>query len=516
MKITGDFDYIVIGSGFGGSVSACRLAEKGYSVLVLEKGRSFKAEDFPKTNWNIKKYLWLPLVKCFGFQRISWFKEVLILSGTGVGGGSLVFGNTLMTPSKYFFGNEVWSKFNDWEKTLAPYYEKAKFMLGATKNPWKHKADEILEEIADEKGVKCQEVNVGVYFSEDKTPKDPYFNGEGPLREPCVGCAGCMVGCRYNAKNTLDKNYLYFAQKNGAIIKERRFVYKVEFKENRYFIHTYKIGSYLLKDKQIFTSKGIVFSGGVLGTMKLLLAQKYHYKTLPKLSNRLGENVMTNSEMLVGITNPDLKLNEGLAISSMVNPNPRTHVEVVKYPDGSSFMKLLAFPFAKGKSLPVKLIKIGKQVFSSPLKLARLYLNCDWAKSSIIFLVMQDIESYMQLKFTKFPFHRIRFKSKHKVPAYIPEGVEVMEKFADKVSGTMQGTLMEMVLNRPATAHILGGAPMGECIESGVIDKDFKVFGYPNMHIFDGSVIPCNLGVNPSLTITTLTEYGMAQIKKAP
>jgi len=335
------FDYIVIGSGFGGSVSSLRLAEKGYTVLTIEKGKRWKTEDFPKTNWNIKKYLWLPKAGFFGFQKLNLFKHAFILSGTGVGGGSLVYANTLMYPLDGFFTNKQWGQFADWKTVLNPFYSKAAFMLGRTKFEKLNTEDNILREVAKEMGKEdsFDNVQVAVYFNDDKTSCDPYFGGEGPLRNPCTNCAGCMVGCRENAKNTLDKNYLWFAEKKGAAILPETEVWKIEYREGEYIVHTQKTGSIVSKKKQVFKAKGLVISGGVLGTVRLLLNQKLGYKTLPGLSETLGRNVRTNSETLCTATFADRKLNNGIAISSIFKPDENTSVEVVKYPDKSNLMR---------------------------------------------------------------------------------------------------------------------------------------------------------------------------------
>jgi cholesterol oxidase len=509
------FDYIVIGSGFGGATSALRLTEKGYKVAVLEKGREFKDSEFPKTNWNINKYLWAPLINCFGIQKITWFKDVLILSGTGVGGGSLVYANTLMTPPDAFYQNPIWSDRKDWKKELAPFYAKAQFMLGVTENPWRHKADEILVDVAKDLGKEdtVENVKVGVYFGDDKKEVDPYFNGHGPLRKGCTSCAGCMVGCRFNAKNTLVKNYLFFARKFGAEIFPKTYVEKIEFVEDKYYIHTYKTGSWFKAQKRIFESKGLVVSGGVLGTMDLLLRQKYQHKTLNKLSSTLGQNIRTNSEMLCGVTSKNTKLNEGVAISSIMNPDENTHVEIVKYPDGSDFMKLLTMPYTKFKEFPWRFLASIRKAIINPIKYIKMYWFSSWASHSIIFLVMQHLDSSMKMQLRGFPFKYLSLKSSdQKVPAFIQSGAEVMEKFSQKVDGIPSSCFTEILLDKPATAHILGGATMGDSSENSVVDDQFKVHGYPEFYILDGSIVPCNIGVNPSLTITALTEYAMSFI----
>lgn len=513
------FDYIVIGSGFGGSTSALRLTEKGYKVAVLEKGREFKDSEFPKTTWNIRRFLWLPLLKCFGILKITWFKDVLIVSGTGVGGGSLVYANTLLMPPDEFYKNPVWKDIKDWKTILAPFYATARKMLGVVENPFNHKADEILKEVANDMGKaeSIQNVQVGVYFNsntEDTSLKDPYFNGHGPLRSGCDLCAGCMVGCRKNAKNTLVKNYLYFARKFGAKVFAKTYVEKIEFIDDQYFVSTYQTGSWFKTNKQTFISKGIVFSGGVLGSVELLLQQKYKFKTLEKLSDHIGRNVRTNSEMLCAVTSDSTKLNKGVAISSVMNPDENTHVEIVKYPDGSGLIKFLTLPYVDFIKGPKRFFNSIMQFILHPVKFSKLYFGPGWASNTIIFLVMQHLDSSMKMSLSKIPFFKVSLKnsSNDEIPIYVESGVEVMKRYGAKVNGTLQASSSEIILKTSSTAHILGGIPMGTDASNGVVDEYFKVFNYPNMYILDGSIVPCNIGVNPSLTITSLTEYAMSHI----
>jgi len=513
-----NFDYIVIGSGFGGSVSAMRLAEKGYSVLVLEKGKRFHSHDFPKSDWNLRKFLWVPKLKWFGFQNITFFRQVSILSGVGVGGGSIVYGNTHMFPPDAFFKNPIWAHLKDWKKVLTPYYDLAKKMLGTITLTELHEEDHLLKEVAKDMGKEASfnGVNVGVYFGDTEKETDPYFKGQGPLRSGCRECAGCMVGCRYNAKNTLDKNYLYFAEKNGAQILDSTLATKIEYRNGHYFIHTKKSTAWGNKNRQVFKSKGLIISGGVLGTMNLLLRQKYLYQSLPELSDHLGENILTNSESLCGVSGADRKLNNGLAISSYFNPDDHTHIEVVKYNDDSGAMgRLATLAVGEGKGF-IRFLKWIVTSIMHPVKLLKLTFSFkNWGEKSIIFLVMQSLDNSMRMVWKRGIFGgNISIKNdKHvKVPAYIPIGQEVMNRYAKKVNGIAQNTWPEILLNMPMTAHILGGCPMGKNAGDGVVNEKFEVHNYKNMYILDGSIVPCNLGVNPSLTITALSEYAMAQI----
>lgn len=511
------YDYIVIGSGFGGSVSAMRLSEKGYSVAVLEKGKRYNTNDFPKNNWNLRKYLWMPIFKFFGFQKLTFFKDVFVLSGVGVGGGSLVYANTHMVPSDTFFNNPSWGHLNDWKTKLTPFYDLAKKMLGTIPYPKLYEEDKILKEVAEDmgRGDTFAKVNVGVYYGDTKKWKDPYFKGLGPDRKGCVECAGCMVGCRYGAKNTLDKNYLYFAQKFGAEVFAETLVTKIEFKDNLYHIHTKSSTSWFRKSVKVYKSKGLVVSGGVLGTMQLLLKQKYELKTLPNLSDLLGAQLRTNSESLCGVVAGDRKLNNGVAISTVFNPDDDTHVEIVKFPDNSGALSRLGI-LATGEGNPlVRTTKMIGNILTHPVKALRMVFTNNQPKTGVIFLVMQSLDNSMKMIWKNGLFGgkmAISNKGHGKVPAYIPQGQEVMHRYAEKVNGVPMNAVTEILFNMSTTAHILGGCPMGKNASEGVINEKFEVHGYPNMHILDGSIIQGNLGVNPSLTITALSEYAMSLI----
>jgi cholesterol oxidase len=361
-------------------------------------------------------------------------------------------------------------------------------------------------------------VNVGVYFGDTKTFTDPYFKGLGPQRKGCIECAGCMVGCRHDAKNTLDKNYLWFAQKFGATIFAETLVTKIEYLNNEYHIHTQSSTSWFKKKEKVFKSKGIVFSGGVLGTMELLLKQKYVYNSLPNLSNTLGEQIRTNSESLCGVHSEDQKLNHGIAISSVFNPDENTHVEIVKYSDGADVMGAFsAFAVGPGNSF-VRSAKYIGQILTKPHQLIKVYYRIwrkKWAKHTIIFLVMQSIDNSMKMVWKKGLFGggiSIKNEGDQRVPAYIEVGQQVMTDYAKKVNAVPANAITEVMFNMSTTAHILGGCPMGEHKNEGVINEQFQVFGYPNMYILDGSIIQGNLGVNPSLTITAISEYAMSLI----
>jgi cholesterol oxidase len=512
------YDYIIIGSGFGGSVSALRLAEKGYSVLVIEQGKRFSPSDFPRSNWNLFKYLWIPPLRFFGFQKLSFYTTASILSGTGVGGGSLVYANTLYMPPDGFFANNSWCLFGDWKKTLEPFYHRAAFMLGRTNYNRLNIEDQILKEVSLDMnaGNSFETVNVAVNLSVYEGEKDPYFNGLGPPRKSCIECGGCMVGCRENAKNTLDRNYLWFAEKLGAEIIPETKAEKISYSDNIYSVETRSITSLFLSGKKTFSSRNIVIAAGALGTLKLLLKQKFKFKTLPLLSDRLGFELRTNAETLCAVSGAIEKLNNGLAITSVFSPDPLTHVEIVKYPDKSNAMKwFFGLSVAGAETTLSRSWMLFIKSVTHPKQFLKTVFNFKWSTNMVIFLVMQTTDNAMKMVWKKTLFGgkmKIDNRGQRKVPAYIPIGQEVMERYARKVSGIPQNILLEVFFNRPTTAHILGGCPMSDNAENGVVDKNLRVHGYPGMYIADGSVIQGNIGVNPSFTIAAMAEYCMSNI----
>ena len=513
-----DYDFIVIGSGFGGSVSALRLVEKGYSVLVIEKGKEYKSDDFPKSNWNLKRWLWLPSLRFFGFFKITFFKHVGILSGVGVGGGSLVYANTLPIPKDEFFNSGSWSNIADWKTELMPYYERAKKMLGVAKNPRAEYGDEALRILAKkmDRENDFELTDVGVFFGEPKKiVPDPYFGGDGPDRAGCHFCGACMIGCRHNAKNSLDKNYLYLARKQSAKIISESEVYDVKpiitKRKDIGYVVRWRSSTKLKRRKGNLRTRGVVFAGGVLGTVPLLL--KLKTTNLPELSDVLGRGVRTNSESLLGVTAPQKEkvFSDGVAISSIFHTDEHSHLEPVRYPSGSGFWRLQIVPLLEGKNAFIRALKVVYELVRHPLKWSKLYFVRNWAQKTQILLFMQTINS--TLKFEK-GFFRMRSKldTGEAPTAFMPQSRVLAREYAEIVGGTPGALLSETVLGIPTTAHILGGALMGESADNGVIDKYNRVFGYENMYICDGSAVSANPGVNPSLTITAITEHAMEHI----
>ncbi|MCB9207983.1 MAG: GMC family oxidoreductase [Ignavibacteriales bacterium] len=508
------YDYVIIGSGFGGSVSALRLSEKGYKVLVIEKGKKFNSEDFPKSNWNVKKWLWIPILRFFGFFKITFYRHVGILSGVGFGGGSLVYANTLPIPKKEFFESASWNHLANWEEELKPFYKTAKQMLGAAFNPKLEFGENSLKQLAHQNNDddKFESTEVAIFFGErNLVVPDPYFNGEGPDRSGCNFCGGCMVGCRYNAKNTLDKNYLYLAEKIGAEFLIESEVYDVWQNNKNNYTVKWKSSTKLFKNKGEIKCKGVIFAGGVLGTIPLLI--KLKQKSLPKLSDKVGNNIRTNSESLLGITSTDKEkdFSKGIAIGSIYHTDKYSHIETVRYPSGSGFWRTQMMPMLDGNNWLERLLKVFMELVSHPIKWFKVYFVKDWAKQTQILLFMQTLNSTLS-------FRQGLFRMKTKVEkgtaptAFIPEARKLVRDYSKIVDGTPVALASETLLGIPTTAHILGGAVMGKDIIEGVIDKNNKIFGYENLFVCDGSAISANPGVNPSLTITAIAERAMSKI----
>jgi cholesterol oxidase len=514
-----DWDYVIVGSGFGGSVCGLRLTEKGYRVLMLEKGRRFRAEDFPRSNWNLRRWLWLPALGCRGIFKMTFLRHVTVLSGVGVGGGSLVYANTLPTPEDDFFAAPSWGHLADWKRELEPHYATALRMLGVTQYPHETYSDKVLRDVAGDIGRADQfrSTRVAVYFGEPgKTAPDPYFGGEGPDRTGCIECGACMTGCRHNAKNTLDKNYLYLAEKRGL---------KIEADTEVIWVSTLEGGGYRVdavtgrgsfgKRKRSFTAHKVIFSGGVLGTLPLLLKLKASRRGLPRLSERLGSFVRTNSESLIGVTTrADRDLSEGIAITSILHTDEHSHVEPVRYAKGSGFFRLLMSPHVTGENAPLRLLRALMKLLRHPLRFLRAYFVDDWAKRTMILLFMRTLEGHLRLRLSAFGLTTALAEGPAPTAA-IPEATALARRVEEKIDGFAESLISETVLGTPTTAHILGGACMGASAGEGVIDDKHRVFGYEGLQVIDGSAISANPGVNPALTITALAERAMSFVPSA-
>jgi cholesterol oxidase len=516
-----DFDFLVVGSGFGGSVSTLRLSEKGYNVAVLEKGKRWQQEDFPKTNWNFRKYMWLPQLGCYGYQMLTQLKHVLIFHGGGVGGGSLVYANQLLVPPDEVFERPEWG-LADCKARMMPHYQRAREMLGANPSPQIGIADKYLREVGIEsRGKDTFHINdVGIFFGKpEQTVADPYFGGRGPDRTGCTFCGSCMVGCPVGAKNTLDKNYLYLAEGLGAQIIPETEVTGVRPWNDGYEVFTRK-STGLLHPGKTYRSKGVIFSGGVLGSVKLLM--KCRQKgLLPNLSDQLGNYVRTNSEALLGVksSDKDTDWNDQIAITSGIYADDTTHVEMVRYNKGSDvLLNLLTLMTDGGGKIPRTLNFFGN-IAKHPIQFVQLLWPLGKASTTTVVLVMQTDENYLKLDY-KPRWWRLGGLSlnstvpagMNRAPSYIPIANEITRRMARKMNGTPLSAWPEAAFNASTTAHILGGCCMGESPENGVVGFNGEVFGYPNLFVADGSIVSTNLGVNPSLTITALSEYIMSQI----
>jgi cholesterol oxidase len=524
------FDYVVVGSGFGGSVSALRLAEKGYHVLVVEKGKRFRDKDFATTNWKVWKYLWIPIARCFGILQLGFFRNVVVLHGAGVGGGSLGYAMVLEQPGDELYEAPPWRGLADWKSIMAPHYATAKRMLGLAENPREWPGDAILREIAEEmgRGATFRRTSVGAFFGEPGVEvPDPYFGGEGPARSGCRHCGACMVGCRYNAKNTLVKNYLYLAEKRGARVLAENEVTDVRpLPPNqpdgaRYEVIYRSATAWFRKPERFVRARNVVFSAGVMGTLRLLFRCRDITGSLPDVSPRLGDYVRTNDEALLGIISRDDKSNysEGVAITSIFHPDDVTHVEPVRYPDGSSLMRFLAGPLIEASSnTGARLLKVLQQAVSHPLDFLRLMVIPGWARRATILLVMRNVDTHMHVRLGRslLTLFRRNLISQLSRDEYIPPesriGHQITRAFAEKSNGVTAGSISEALLDVPMTAHILGGCTFGRSAEDGVIDLQCQMHNYPGLFVIDNSIIPANPGVNPSLTTTALAEYAMSHI----
>jgi len=514
-----DCDWVIVGSGFGGSVSALRLAEKGYRVRVVEKGKRLGSENFPATNWDLRRWMWWPAIGCFGPFSLTIFRHLTVLSGVGVGGGSLVYANALPVPTRDFFTAPSWRHLADWEGELGPHYRTALTMLGAVPSPRLEAGDLALRQLARELGRedRFQVTDVSVYFgTPGETVADPYFGGRGPTRTGCVFCGGCMTGCRHNAKNTLDKNYLHLAERLGAVIQPESEVVEVRPLGASDGGDGYAVRWAPSIDRRrpggSVTCRGIVFAAGVLGTVKLLLRLKR--SSLPRLSDRVGRGVRTNSESLVCVTAPDRRavFSDGIAIGSILRTDAHSHLEPVRYAAGSGAWRLLMAPMIHGRTAPRRLAGLAGSWLRHPIRNLKVACVDDWAKRTQILLFMQTLDSTLQLTLDDDRMTS-RLEAGAAPSAFIPEARALAERYATLVGGVPTVAVMETVLGIPSTAHILGGAVMGVDADEGVIDRDNRLFGYRHLYVCDGSMISANPGVNPALTITALAERAMSKVE---
>ena len=522
-----DHDFVVIGSGFGGSVAALRLVEKGYDVRLLEKGRDWRATDFPRTNWNLRRWIWAPALGLRGFFKMTFFRHVTVLSGVGVGGGSLVYAATLPVPKQGFFESPAWAHLGRWESELEPHYRTAERMLGATTTRFVTRSDRLLEQVAAERGTPdaWQPARVGIHFGEpgERAP-DPYFGGEGPERIGCTGCGACMTGCRHGAKNTLDMNYLHLARRRGLRLDAETEVTAVRpLPGGGYRVEARRGAGPLFRTRVTFTAQNVVFAGGVMGSVDLLLRMKRDPRGLPSLSDRLGERVRTNSEALIGVTTsrPTDDFSQGVAIGSMLQINESAHGEVVRYGAGSGAFRLLLSPHVHGSAPgPVRILQAALTYLRRPLRMLRTHLARDWARQTIIVLFMRTAEGALRLRLRRglLSWFRPTLASDlldgHAPTARIPEASDLADEIAAKVDGQTCSLLQETILGIPTTAHILGGCPMGATPAEGVIDAEHRVHGYAGLWVIDGSAVSANPGVNPSLTITALAERAMSLVPR--
>ncbi|MFL6120672.1 FAD-dependent oxidoreductase [Actinophytocola sp.] len=507
-----DYDVVVVGSGFGGSVAALRLTEKGYRVAVVEAGRRFADDEFARTSWDLRRYLWAPLLGCFGIQRIHLLKDVMVLAGSGVGGGSLVYANTLYRPLKQFYADRQWAHITDWEAELAPHYDQASRMFGVVENPTVTPSDEVMQKVAAEMGVadSFHPTPVGVFFGmPGTTVPDPFFGGVGPARTGCTECGACMTGCRVGAKNTLVKNYLYLAEQNGAKVIPLTTVTAVRPRSRGFAVDLRRTGR---RATATITAGQVVLAAGTWGTQQLLHRMK-DQGVLPRLSSRLGELTRTNSEAIIGAArtsvDPARDFSRGVAITSSIHPNETTHIEPVRYGKGSNAMGLLQTIATDGAASVPRWLQAVRFLAKHPLESARMLRLHRWSERTVILLVMQSLDNSITTYTRKGLFGRRKVTSKQghgePNPSFIPAGHEANLLAAKHIDGMAGGSWPE-IFNIPLTAHFIGGCPIGATADEGVIDPYHRVHGYPGLSIVDGSAISANLGVNPSLTITAQAE----------
>ena len=531
-----DFDYIVVGSGFGGSVTALRLMEKGYRVAVMEMGRRWTAETLPKTSWEMHRWFWRPGIALRGFFNMRFFRHVTIMHGCAVGGGSITYACTMLRPPDKVWDSGSWKGLDDWKSVMPRHYDEASRMLGVTTNKILGPADKLLRKVAESVGVgdTFYRTSVAIFQAPEGvqggvTMPDPYFGGEGPDRTTCEGCGGCMMGCRHGAKNTLDMNYLYLAEKRGCqVFAETRVTDIVPLDGANdgtlgYRVSTERSTAFFAKNRKTFTCRGVVVAASALGSMELLFKLK-DKKSLPNLSDNIGRYVRTNSESLIGVRVPDTNddLSKGVAIGSGIYIDEHTHIEAVLYPKGSDSMSAWTTILTGGRPGPGRVgLWLKNLIVSSilhPIRTFRSLQPFGWARESVILLCMQALDGHIDMRWQRswlWPFRKVLASHGQRIPTFIPAANKFAEHFAKVVGGSPMSMLPEILFDIPGTAHCLGGCVMADSPERGVVDSRNRVFGYRNMYVCDGSVVAANLGVNPSLTITALTERAMSFIPPA-
>jgi cholesterol oxidase len=526
-----DTDWVVVGSGFGGSVSALRLAEKGYSVTVLERGEHFRGKaDMPTSSWDVRRYLYAPRLGLRGLFRMTLFKDMFVMSGAGVGGGSLVYAMTLYTPPERFFDDPQWASLADWHGELAPHYATAQRMLGVTDVIADDPADQLLLKYGKEIGVEgtYRKARVGAYIdTPGKVVPDPYFGGDGPARMGCTSEGRCMLGCQQGSKNSTDKNYLWFAQRRGARIEARREVTSVRpingtDGRDGWLVTHEETGRRLRRKTRTIRAAGVVLAGGALGTNELLARARFQ-GDLPKVSERLGRLIRTNSEAVLVVTVPDGRaegLSKRVAITSSIYPDPHTHIETVTYGGGGGVIRGLFTVMTGGGNRLTRPVKWLGTVLRHPGWVAELLVKPRWGERSIVVLVMQTLDGSMSFSFKQKRSGRVAMQThqdpEHPNPTFIPAANAFTDWLARETGGAPGSSLPEALFSIPTTAHLLGGAVIGSSPETGVIDTDHRVFGYENLLVCDGSAVPANVGVNPSLTITALAERAMSRVPAKP
>ncbi len=512
------WDTIVIGSGFGGSVAGLRLVEAGERVLMLEKGHRFGDDDFARTTWNLRRWFWAPSLGLRGPFRMSFLRHITALSGIGVGGGSLVYGGVLQEPLDDFFDASSWSHLADWRRELGPHYRTALRMLGAAEVPHRTYPDELVARVAASMGRPDEHrpTRVSVYFGEPgqegEGVSDPYFDGRGPERAGCVGCGGCFVGCRYGAKNSLDRNYLWLAEREGLEIRTESEVMAIRSVDGGYIVEVREGRRPWPRRRRRYRAPRVVVAGGVLGTVPLLLRMRERDDALPDLSPVLGGYIRTNSEVLLGIVAPDKEMSEGVSISSIFQVSDGSTLEPVRYPAGSGALRLIAGPHSPGDTTLSRLAAAARRVLRHPIRTLRTLFVRDWARHTLILLYMSTNDSHLRLQLRRGRGVTTRVTRGTAPTASIPQATRIGERIAADADGYPISLILETLRGTPTTAHLLGGCVMGDSPETGVIGPDHQVWNYPGLYVIDGSTLSANPGVNPSLTITALAERALAEM----